>query len=100
MHWMGSLLTGGKAVLLKGTKPRSILKAVSEERCTIVWLLVPWAQDILDAIDSGEVSLEEYHLDQWRLMHIGGPMDFRCSTAEKIPCSLFTHTLHTFRSGR
>ena len=50
MHWMGSLLTGGKAVLLKGTKPRSILKAVSEERCTIVWLLVPWAQDILDAI--------------------------------------------------
>ena len=79
MHWMGSLLTGGKAVLLKGTKPRSILKAVSEERCTIVWLLVPWAQDILDAIDSGEVSLEEYHLDQWRLMHIG---------AQPVPKSL------------
>ena len=79
MHWMGSLLTGGKAVLLKGTKPRSILKAVSEERCTIVWLLVPWAQDILDAIDSGEVSLEEYHLDQWRLMHIG---------AQPVPASL------------
>ena len=36
-------------------------------------------QDILDAIDSGEVSLEEYHLDQWRLMHIG---------AQPVPKSL------------
>ena len=37
----------------------------------IVWLLVPWAQDILDAIDRGEVKLDEYRLAQWRLMHIG-----------------------------
>ncbi len=47
MHWFGSLLTGGKAVLLKGTSPKTILQAVSEEHCTIVWLLVPWAQDLL-----------------------------------------------------
>ena len=33
--------------------------------------LVPWAQDILDAIESGEVKLEDYELEQWRLMHIG-----------------------------
>ena len=38
---------------------------------TIVWLLVPWAQDILDAIESGRVNLDHYLLDQWRLMHIG-----------------------------
>jgi long-chain acyl-CoA synthetase len=72
MHWFGSLLVGSKAVLLRGVKPKWILKAVSEENITIVWLLVPWAQDILDAIDSGEVKLEDYKLDQWRLMHIGG----------------------------
>ena len=38
MHWFGSFLTGGKAVLLKGTNPEFILRAVSEEKCTIVWL--------------------------------------------------------------
>jgi acyl-CoA synthetase (AMP-forming)/AMP-acid ligase II len=79
MHWFGSLLSGSKAVLLKGTKPKTILEAVSNEKCTIVWLLVPWAQDILDAIDSGEVKLEDYDLSNWRLMHIG---------AQPVPPSL------------
>ena len=71
MHWFGSLYAGSKAVLLKGTKPEWILKAVSQEKCTIVWLLVPWAQDILDAIDRGDIRLEDYETSQWRLMHIG-----------------------------
>ena len=71
MHWFGSFLVGGRAVLLKGVKPECILRVVSEERCSIVWLLVPWAQDILDAIDAGAVKLEEYDLSRWRLMHIG-----------------------------
>ncbi len=79
MHWFGSLLSGSKAVLLKGTKPKTILEAASNEKCTIVWLLVPWAQDILDAIDSGEVKLEDYDLSNWRLMHIG---------AQPVPPSL------------
>ncbi len=79
MHWFGSLISASRAVLLKGVKPEWILQAVSEEHCTIVWLLVPWAQDILDAIDSGEVRLENYHLEQWRLMHIG---------AQPVPPSL------------
>ncbi len=70
-HWMGSLVAGSKAVLLKGAKPDIILSAVSAEHCTIVWLLVPWAQDILDALDSGKLKLSDYQLDQWRLMHIG-----------------------------
>ena len=71
MHWFGSFLVGGRAVLLKGVKPEWVLRAVSEEQCTIVWLLVPWAQDILDAIERGDVKLDEYRLSQWRLMHIG-----------------------------
>ncbi|MBE6382017.1 MAG: acyl--CoA ligase [Lentisphaerae bacterium] len=79
MHWFGSFLVGGKAVLLKGVKPEWIIRCVSEEHCTIVWLLVPWAQDILDAIDRGDVLLDEYKLDQWRLMHIG---------AQPVPPSL------------
>ena len=71
MHWFGSLLVGGRSVLLKGVKPEWILRCVSEEKCSIVWLLVPWAQDILDAIERGDVKLEEYDLSRWRLMHIG-----------------------------
>lgn len=78
-HWMGSLVAGSRAVLLKGAKPETILSAVSSEKCTIVWLLVPWAQDILDALDRGELKKEDYELDQWRLMHIG---------AQPVPPSL------------
>lgn len=87
MHWFGSFLVGGKAVLLKGVKPEWILKAVSEEKCTIVWLLVPWAQEILDAIDSGDIDLSHYKLDQWRLMHIG---------AQPVPPSLINRWMKVF----
>jgi len=79
MHWFGSLLSGSRAVLLRGIKPEWILKTVSEEKITIVWLLVPWAQDILDAIERGDVHLEDYDLSSWRLMHIG---------AQPVPPSL------------
>ncbi len=79
MHWFGSLLVGGRSVILKGVSPEWILRAVSEERASIVWLLVPWAQDILDAIDRGEINLADYRLDKWRLMHIG---------AQPVPPSL------------
>ena len=71
MHWFGSLIVGGRAVILKGVSPEWVLEAVSEEGGTIVWLLVPWAQDILLKLDSGELKLRDYKLDQWRLMHIG-----------------------------
>ena len=40
-------------------------------KITNVWLLVPWAQDILDAIERGDVRLKDYDLSSWRLMHIG-----------------------------
>lgn len=97
MHWFGSLLSGSKAVLLRGIKPDWILKTVSEEKITIVWLLVPWAQDILDAIERGEVKLKDYDLSRWRLMHIG---------AQPVPPSLinrwkkyFPHHLYDTNYG-
>ena len=79
MHWLGSLTVGSKAVILRGVRPDWILRTVSEEGCSIVWLLVPWAQDILDAIEDGTVKLSDYQLSQWRLMHIG---------AQPVPPSL------------
>lgn len=82
MHWFGSMIVGAPAVILKGVSPEWILEAVSEERGTIVWLLVPWAQDILLKLDSGELKKENYKLDQWRLMHIG---------AQPVPPALIKH---------
>ena len=97
MHWFGSLISGSRAVLLRGVKPEWILRTVTEEKCTIVWLLVPWAQDLLDAIESGRVQLEHYLLEQWRLMHIG---------AQPVPPSLihrwqkyFPHHLYDTNYG-
>ena len=87
MHWFGSLVVGGKAVILKGTKPKWIVKTASDEKCSIVWLLVPWAQDILDAIERRDIDLSEYELSQWRLMHIG---------AQPVPPSLIKRWLSVF----
>ncbi|HAR96017.1 MAG TPA: AMP-dependent synthetase [Deltaproteobacteria bacterium] len=82
MHWFGNMIVGAPAVILKGVSPEWILEAVSEEGGTIVWLLVPWAQDILLKLDSGELKKEDYKLDQWRLMHIG---------AQPVPPALIRH---------
>lgn len=87
MHWFGSLQSASTAVLLKGVKPKSIIETVSHEKCTIVWLLVPWAQDILDAVDRGEIDINKYQLSQWRLMHIG---------AQPVPPSLIARWKECF----
>lgn len=87
MHWFGSLISCGKGVLLRGTKPEHILDTASREGATIVWLLVPWAQDILDSIESGAVNLADYDLSRWRLMHIG---------AQPVPPSLIKRWMKVF----
>jgi len=87
MHWFGNFVVGARAVILKGIKPQWILEAISEERVSVVFLLVPWAQDILVAIETGEVNLDDYQLDQWRLMHIG---------AQPVPPSLIKNWIKVF----
>ncbi len=91
MHWFGNFIVGAKAVILKGIDPRWIIEAISEEQVTIVWLLVPWALDILFAIESGELKLDSYELDQWRLMHIG---------AQPVPPSLIKEWKRIFPGHR
>ena len=91
MHWFGSLISGSKAVLLRGVKPDWVLRCASDEKATIVWLLVPWVQDILDSLDRGDLKLEDYELDSWRLMHIG---------AQPVPPSLIKRWLKYFPSHK
>ncbi|MCW4029086.1 MAG: acyl--CoA ligase [Candidatus Bathyarchaeota archaeon] len=82
MHWFGSLISGAKGTILTEFSPKNVLDAVSKEKGTIVWLLVPWVHDILVALDKGELKLEDYALDSWRLMHIG---------AQPVPPVLVQH---------
>ncbi|MFW6102352.1 MAG: class I adenylate-forming enzyme family protein [Chloroflexota bacterium] len=82
MHWFGNLIVGARAVLLTEFNPKNLFDAVHKERGTIVWLLVPWVQDILVGLDKGELKKEDYDLSCWRLMHTG---------AQPIPPSLIRH---------
>jgi len=79
MHWFGNLLVGGRATIVTEIELKSIFEAVEQERGTIVWLPVPWVQDILGALDRGELKQKDYDLSSWRLMHMG---------AQPIPPSL------------
>ena len=87
MHWFGSLISASKGVLLRGVKPEWIFHTASDEGATIVWLLVPWVQDILDSIDRGDLKLSDYDLSNWRLMHIG---------AQPVPPSLIARWKKVF----
>jgi acyl-CoA synthetase (AMP-forming)/AMP-acid ligase II len=71
-HLLGCMLTGGRGVLLVDKIiPQYVFEAVSRERITTVFLLVPWAQDILTALDKGELKREDYDLSCWTLMYMG-----------------------------
>lgn len=87
MHWMGSLFSASKAVILKGTDPSWILETCSNEKATILWLLVPWAIDILDLIKKNKSILKKYDLSNLRLMHIG---------AQPVPKPLIKEWLKIF----
>jgi acyl-CoA synthetase (AMP-forming)/AMP-acid ligase II len=89
MHWFGSFIVGGRATILVGVDPKAIFKTVSEEKGTVVFLLVPWAQDILTALDRGDLKIADYDLSHWRLMHMG---------AQPIPPSLIKHWKEYFPS--
>lgn len=91
MHWFGNFIVGARSVILKGIEPKWIVEAVSEEKVTLVWLLVPWALDILFAIECGDIKLRDYELDQWRLMHIG---------AQPVPLSLIKEWKKVFPHHR
>jgi len=79
-HLLGCMLAGGRAILLtEKVTPAYIFENIANERISMVFLLVPWALDILQALDRGELKKEEYDLSHWRLLYMG---------AQPIPPSL------------
>ncbi|MCL2492815.1 MAG: acyl--CoA ligase [Clostridiales bacterium] len=87
MHWFGSLMSGGRTILLKGTDPGWLLHVAATEHASVVWLLVPWARDILDHIERFPEEMKNLDLSSWRLMHIG---------AQPVPPSLIKRWKEVF----
>jgi long-chain acyl-CoA synthetase len=71
-HLLAVLLAGGCSVLLtEQISPRHIVETIAKERIAAVFLLVPWAVDLLNALDRKEVRIEEYDLSCWRRTFMG-----------------------------
>ncbi len=71
-HLLGGLITGATNVLLTElVKPQIIIETLAQEKATMVFLLVPWALDILGAFDRGEIDYKAYDLSNLRLVHMG-----------------------------
>ncbi|MFH1775893.1 MAG: AMP-binding protein, partial [Chloroflexota bacterium] len=90
MHWFGSLIAGGKATMTVGGErvtAKLILETISKEKITLCMLLVPWMQDIVSALDRGELKLEDYDTSSLRLIHSG---------AQPIPPVLVERLLEYF----
>ena len=82
-HMLGVMVAGGCSVLLtEQVTPRFMVDAISSERISVVFLLVPWATDLLESFDKGQIKIKEHDLSRWRLTHMG---------AQPIPPSLVRH---------
>ena len=74
MHWFGSFFAGARAVMTTGGEritAKLILETIDKEGITICMLLVPWLQDIVSALDNGDLKLSDYNITSLRLVHSG-----------------------------
>ena len=79
-HLLGCMIAGGRAVLLtERISPDLIFDNISREKVSLIFLLVPWVLDILGALDTGKLKIQNYDLSPWRLLFMG---------AQPIPPSL------------
>jgi long-chain acyl-CoA synthetase len=80
MQWLGNLIVGAQGTLLTEVDPKNMFEAIYKEKVTRLFLLVPWAQDILGALERGELRKEDYdNLSSCRRLHMG---------AQPVPPSL------------
>lgn len=80
MHWLGNLIVGARGTILTEVNPKNMFDAIYREGVTRLFLLVPWAQDILGALERGELKKEDYdNLSCCKKLHMG---------AQPVPPSL------------
>ena len=87
IHWFGSFLVGGTLVILESISPVKIMNVIEAENIGIAFLLVSHIQDILDAIEIGNLNVDKMNLSSFRLMHSG---------AQPVPASLIQRWICVF----
>lgn len=87
--WFNNLLVGRESVLLKNPSPQHILATISKEEASAVWLLLPRIQEILEAIECGNIELKKYSLSCWNVMNMAG---------QSIPNSVVKRWMKVFPS--
>ncbi|MBA4417751.1 MAG: AMP-dependent synthetase [Syntrophus sp. (in: bacteria)] len=79
-HLLGAVVGGASSVLLtEQISPKFIIEAIARERLSVVFLLVPWAGDLLQALDRKEIDIKDYDLGCLRKIFMG---------AQPVPPSL------------
>ena len=79
-HLLGVLAAGGKTVLLtEKITPQYILESLEREKISYLFLLVPWALDLIEMLEKEKLRKEDYDLSTWRFTQMG---------AQPIPPSL------------
>jgi len=90
MHWFGSFIAGARTVLTPGGEritAKVILELFSKEKITLAMVLVPWIQDIVAALDGGQLDMADYDISSLRLIHSG---------AQPIPAVLIKRLFYYF----
>ena len=79
-HLLGAMVGGACSVLLtEQISPRFIIETIARERVSVLFLLVPWAGDLLQALDKKEISISDHDLECMRKIFMG---------AQPVPPSL------------
>jgi acyl-CoA synthetase (AMP-forming)/AMP-acid ligase II len=66
-----SYIAAGKILMPMELKPEYYLRSIAEEKCTGGWNTVPTWSDVIGAIKTGKVNLEDYDLSALRHIEIG-----------------------------
>lgn len=82
-----SYIAGGKILMAMETSPEPFIRAMAEEKCTGGWCTVPTWADIINAIKTGQLKIEEYDLSSLRHIEIG---------AQPVPYALLEDTKKIF----
>ncbi|RLC01726.1 MAG: AMP-binding protein, partial [Deltaproteobacteria bacterium] len=90
--WAPFYATGAKGTIIRDFRdPKWIIEAVAEEKCTDVLFVVPIGIALLNALDKGDINLDDYDLSSWKYMEIGAqpvPFDIMKLLVEKLPCKV------------
>jgi acyl-CoA synthetase (AMP-forming)/AMP-acid ligase II len=69
--WLPCLFSGAKGTILLKFGLRALLKTMELEKGTEVYIAMPHCIELINAIERGEIRLEDYDLSSWRLITTG-----------------------------